>query len=214
MNPEIRTNSQLALSILRESALRGRALIDAFGQRTWMPFQANTCSPHGLGTALRFTETIHRAIYIRTGGRIGGALRGGPVLLLTTTGRKTGEERTRPVSYLHNGEDLVLVASAAGAAQHPAWYLNLRTNPRVSIQQGGMTRTMVARSADGDERARLWQRFVQQYPVATNYQRRTSREIPVVILRPVRAAEPRIPTNSQPRGTAISLLPTRMNPAA
>ncbi len=71
-----------------------------------------------------------------------------------------------------------------GHARHPAWYLNLRANLRVSIRMGGKTRTMVARSAEGSERAELWERLVQQYPVAVEYQRRTSREIPMVVLRP------------------------------
>ncbi len=214
MNPAIRTNGQVAVSIFRESVLVGRAVIDTISRRMWEQSRPNARSPRGLHAALRVTGTLHRTLYVRTSGRIGGKLRGGPVLLLTTTGRKTGQARTRPVSYLRDGDNLVLIASAGGAPHHPAWYLNLQSNPRVRIQQGGTTRTMLARSADRSERARLWQGVLQQYPVAAGYQRRTGREIPVVILRPVRTAQPGIATNPMPQGIAISLMPTHMNAAA
>ena len=138
---------------------------------------------------LKVTGTLHRLLYRWSGGRMGRTFRGGPVLLLTTTGRKTGRQRTWPLCYLITGDDLVLVASAGGVPRHPAWYLNLRANPRVSIQLGDRTRTMVARTAEGTERARLWERAVRQYSGCAGYQRRSGREIPVVILRPVTPAE-------------------------
>ncbi len=214
MNPAIRTNSQIAVSIIQESVLVGRGVIEKLGRRSWERDPTNTHSPLSRQAALRLAGTLHRALYLRTDGRIGGRLRGGSVLLLTTTGRKTGQARTRPVSYLHDGDDIVLVASAAGAPYHPAWYLNLLANPRVRIQQGGVTRTMVARSVDGSERARLWERIVQRYPVAAEYQRRTGREFPVVILRPVRAAEPRTTANPTLTANEVSQLPTRLSAAA
>ncbi len=214
MNPAIQTNGQVAVSILRESALLVRSVIDNVGLPTREPIPANIHSPHGMRSVLRIAGKLHGALYTRTAGRLGGTLRGGPVLLLTTTGRKTGQERTRPLSYLRIGDEVVLVASAAGASRHPAWYLNLRSNPRVRIQQGGVTRTMVARSAEGDDRSQLWEWVVRQYPVAAGYQRRTGREIPVVILRPIRAAEPRTATNPRRQGTGISLVPAHMHAAA
>ena len=127
--------------------------------------------------------TLHRLLYRCSGGRIGGTLRGGPVLLLTTTGRRSGQERTWPLCYLPaSGDELILVAAARGAPRHPAWYLNLRADPRVSIRSGERSRKMVARTAEESERARLWQLIVRRYPVVANYQRKSGREIPVVIL--------------------------------
>ena len=140
--------------------------------------------PSAARTTLKVIGTLHRLLYRCSGGRIGGTLRGGPVLLLTTTGRKTGQERTWPLCYLPaSGDELVLVASAGGAPRHPAWYSNLRADPRVSIRLGGRSTKMVARTAEESERARLWERIVQQYPVVSSYQRKSGREIPVVILR-------------------------------
>ena len=131
---------------------------------------------------LQVGATLHRLLYRWSSGRLGGALRGGPVLLLSTTGRKTGRERTWPLSYLVHGDDLVLVASAAGRPRHPAWFLNLQADPRVRIQVVDSTWSMVADTASGTEHARLWAHVVRRYPVAVTYQRRTSRQFPVVIL--------------------------------
>ena len=143
--------------------------------------------PSGTRLLLKSAGTLHRALYRWSGGRVGGRLRGCPVLLLTTTGRKTGRARTWPLCYVVAGDGLVLVAAAGGHPRHPAWYLNLRANPRVGVHLGDGIRTMVARTAEGLERARLWERVVRQLPVAAGYQLRTSREIPVVILRPASA---------------------------
>lgn len=161
-------------------------------------------APFGARAAtIKAAGTLHRLVYRWSGGRIGGTLRGGSVLLLTTTGRRTGRERTHPLCYLEDGDGLVLAASAGGEARHPAWYLNLRTHPRVSIQQGDRTRTMVARTAEGGERAWLWELFARKYPVCAGYQRKARREIPVVILRPATLAdEPRTGARRPERGKA------------
>ena len=143
--------------------------------------------PSGARTALTIIGRLHSMLDCWSGGRSGGTLRGSSVLLLTTTGRRTGQARTWPLCYLAVGEELVLIASARGAARHPAWYLNLRAHPRVRIQRGGTTHTMVARTAAGTERARLWERVVEQYPVCAADQRQTSRVFPLVLLRPARA---------------------------
>jgi F420H(2)-dependent quinone reductase len=133
---------------------------------------------------LKVAGLFHRILYRASGGQIGRTLAGAPVLLLTTTGRKTGQSRTRPLCYLDIEGRLILIASAGGASCHPAWYLNLRQSPRVSVQRGQMTRAMVARSAVGDERARLWEYVVERYPMCAEYQRKARREIPIVVLQP------------------------------
>lgn len=149
-----------------------------------MPGAVRWSRPSPARATLKVIGTLHRLLYQFTGGRMGGALRGGPVLLLTTTGRKTGQERTWPLCYVPaSGDELVLVASAGGAPRHPAWYLNLRVEPRVSIRLGEGSRKMVARTAEESERAWLWERILRRYPVVAGYQRKCSREIPVVILR-------------------------------
>jgi deazaflavin-dependent oxidoreductase (nitroreductase family) len=132
---------------------------------------------------LKTIGTAHRALYRWSNGRIGGSLRGGPVLLLTTTGRTTGQDRTWPLSYLTVGDEVALIASAHGSTSQPAWYRNLRAHPVVRVQQGGTIQTMISRVAQGTERARIWERTVAQYPVVASYQRNAGRELPVVLLR-------------------------------
>lgn len=138
-------------------------------------------APVGQGM-LKVAGLFHRAVYRASGGQIGRTLAGAPVLLLTTTGGKTGQLRTRPLCYLEIEGRLIVIASAGGAACHPAWYLNLRRNPRVSVQRGQVTQTMAARSAVGAERVRLWEGIIERYPVCAEYQRRAHREIPIVVL--------------------------------
>ena len=148
-----------------------------------MPDTVKWSGPSTARTMLKVIGTLHRLLYRCSGGRMGGTLRGGPVLLLTTTGRKTGQERTWPLSYLPtSGDEFVLVASAGGAPRHPAWYSNLRADPRVSVRSGESSRKMVARTAEERERAQLWEIIVRRYPVVASYQRKSGREIPVVIL--------------------------------
>lgn len=142
-----------------------------------------------MGAVLKVVSTLHRTLYRATGGRLGSTLRGGPVLLLTTTGRKTGQDRTLPLSYVEADDDVVVVASAAGAPRHPAWYVNLRANPRVRVQVGEQTRTMIARTVEGLDRVRLWDRFVEAHPSLADYQESVRRQIPVIVLRPVTALD-------------------------
>ena len=111
---------------------------------------------------------------------------GSPVLLLTTTGRKTGRWRTSPLLYLEDGENMVVVASNGGAPKHPAWWLNLEANPEATVELGSRKLRVRAEKAGGEKRRRLWARLVEMYPAYEDYQRRTTREIPVVILRPQR----------------------------
>lgn len=120
-----------------------------------------------------------------SGGKLGARFPGGaPVLLLTTVGRKSGARRTAPLLYLKDGEDYVIVASKGGMSHHPAWYFNLEKNPEVEIEVGRDKMRMTARTASQDEKARLWPGLVAMYPSYDDYQARTDRKIPVVILSP------------------------------
>ena len=123
-------------------------------------------------------------LYRWSGGAVGGRLRGAPVLLLTTTGRRSGLPRTTPLLYLVEGDALALVASNGGSPAHPAWFLNLEASPDVAVQVKRERRQMRARRAAPEERERLSPKLLALYPPYESYQRRTSREIPVVVLEP------------------------------
>ncbi len=138
----------------------------------------------GFRITIKIIGAIHRWLYRGSGGKWGQTFFGSPILLLTTTGRRTGQPRTWPLTYLPEGERLIVVASNGGQQNHPAWYLNLRANPQVSVQLGDQTQTMIAQTAEGEERAWLWSRVVEEYPAYAGYQRKTDRQIPVVVLRP------------------------------
>ena len=125
----------------------------------------------------------HVRRYIETDGEEGYTWReGSPILLLTTTGRKSGTERTMPLIFGEADGSQVLVASRGGAPEHPAWYLSLEANPRVWVQQGAETFWTVAHTAGPDEKPRLWDKMVGLYPDYADYQVKTDREIPVVVL--------------------------------
>jgi deazaflavin-dependent oxidoreductase (nitroreductase family) len=120
-----------------------------------------------------------------SGGRLGSRfLYSAPVMLLTTTGRKTGQSRTTPILYLEDGANVVTVASKAGSAHHPSWYGNFVAHPDVEIEIGRQRRRMRARTASEEEKQKLWPRLTAMYPPYGDYQARTAREIPVVILEP------------------------------
>ena len=123
-------------------------------------------------------------VYRLTGGRLGGKVKGAPVLLLDHLGRKTGRARTTPVLYLRDGADLVIVGSRGGSDAMPAWFLNLMSSPSTTVQVGSERRAVVARQATPEEKQRLWPRLVEMYDEYAVYQQRTKREIPVVILSP------------------------------
>jgi deazaflavin-dependent oxidoreductase (nitroreductase family) len=134
--------------------------------------------------ATKLITRIHIALYRRTGGKLGGRYRGSPVLLLTTTGRRSGQRRTMPLLYIDDGNRKVVVASYLGAEHHPAWYHNLLAQPEVTVEAGSSVQQMRAEVADPAERARLWQPLVAMYPTYDNYQAKTERQIPVVVLTP------------------------------
>ena len=129
--------------------------------------------------------SLHVALYRATGGRVLGRFRGAPMLLLTTTGRKTGQARTTPLLFVRDGEDFVVVASNGGMDWEPAWWLNLQANPITEIQVGRRVRRVRADRVGPEDRARLWPRLTRMYPAYEGYQRRVSREIALVRLRPV-----------------------------
>lgn len=119
------------------------------------------------------------------GGKVGGNFEGAPLLLLHTTGAKSGLERVNPMMYQHLGDGRVAVfASKAGAPSHPDWYHNLIANPEVTAEIGTDTRTFRARTADPDEREPIWTKQKQDYPGFADYEAKTDRVIPVVILDP------------------------------
>lgn len=122
------------------------------------------------------------SLYRWSGGRIGGTFRGVPVLLLTTIGRKTGKKRTKPLFYLMENDQMVLVASHGGAPTHPSWWRNVEHAPHAEVQLKGTLLQVTAREATPEERERLWPKLVALYPDYATYQKRTTRTIPVVLL--------------------------------
>jgi proline iminopeptidase len=125
----------------------------------------------------------HTRRYRETDGEVGHIWRrGAKTLLLTTTGRQTGNPTTAPLIYEQDGDDYVVVASKGGAPQHPGWYRNLAKNPNVEVQVKDEVFDARARTATGEERERLWRLAAQQWPDYDAYQQRTEREIPVVVL--------------------------------
>src|SRR6266508_3658242 len=115
-------------------------------------------------------------------GEVGYLWRGVPTLILTTTGRRSGQPRSAPLIFGQDGDAYVVVASKGGAARHPAWYLNLVDQPKVEVQVRGERFEAVARTAGGDERSRLWRLMTGIWPDYDVYQERTARQIPVVVL--------------------------------
>ena len=130
----------------------------------------------------RIIGGVHKRVYRLTGGKVGGRLGKLPILLLTTTGRRSGRPRTQPLAYTRAGHGYAVIASKGGAAQHPLWYMNLRANPLAEVRVGRETRNVRARDAGGEERERLWRALADLYPGYDRYAQKTSREIPVVVL--------------------------------
>jgi deazaflavin-dependent oxidoreductase (nitroreductase family) len=132
-------------------------------------------------TILFGQEHVQR--YQETDGEDGHIWReGSTILLLTTRGRNTGNPTTTPLIYDLDGDDAVIVASKGGAPEHPGWYRNILKNPHVDVQIKGETFQAHARTADGAERERLWEQMNRMWPHYAEYQEKTDREIPVVVL--------------------------------
>ena len=135
---------------------------------------------------LKLMNHTHRLLIAVSGGRAGRSFSGMPVLELTTTGRKSGQFRsTMLTSPYQEGDRTYIVASRGGDDHNPAWFLNLRNNPEVTVSiQGGPAQKMHAEVADPDERARVWPLITSKHTNYAGYQKRTQREIPLVVLTP------------------------------
>jgi F420H(2)-dependent quinone reductase len=128
---------------------------------------------------------MHALVYRASNGLLGHHIPGfPPMLLLDHVGARSGIERTSALLYIEDGRNLVIVASKGGHPRHPAWFHNLRANPDAMVQVGSERRRVRARVANPQERARLWPRAIDAYGSYADYQRRTGREIPLVILEP------------------------------
>jgi F420H(2)-dependent quinone reductase len=134
--------------------------------------------------ALKLGSSVHAGVYRATGGKLFGRMGQSPILLLNTVGRKSGKKRATPLLYVVDGEDFVIIASKGGAPTHPAWYLNLMANPDATVEVEDRKVRVRAEEVDGEEKARLWQKMAELYPTYDNYQKKTKRQIPLLVLRP------------------------------
>jgi deazaflavin-dependent oxidoreductase (nitroreductase family) len=128
-------------------------------------------------------EQVER--YERSGGTQGTTLQGKPVVVVTSKGARSHKLRKTPLMRVEHDGTYAVVASLGGAPRHPLWYYNLKANPHVELQDGPVRREMRAREATGEERAIWWERAVEAWPDYANYQKRTSRQIPVFVLEPL-----------------------------
>jgi deazaflavin-dependent oxidoreductase (nitroreductase family) len=125
----------------------------------------------------RALNRAHIALYRASKGRVLGAIVGSPVLLLTTTGRKTGKQRTIPLVYTRDGESFAVIAT-----DRPAWHTNLKGNPQAAVEVKGQTYRIVAREANEDEEKRLWAQFIAQSPAFKSQQGQPNHEIVILVL--------------------------------
>lgn len=136
---------------------------------------------------IRIAVWIYACLYRLTNGLIGGTIVGLPVLLLTTTGRRTGKPRTKPLCYFDDGQNLVLIASNGGSVNHPEWYLNLKNDSSVHLRIKDSEFPAVAEISDPVTRKRLWAKLIGLSPHYIKYGNRTRRQIPMILLHPVRS---------------------------
>ena len=132
--------------------------------------------------AIRAMGRTHRAVYRLSGGRLLARVAGMPVLMLTTTGRRTGRSRTTPLTYFELGDELAIVGSNGGEDNPPRWWLNLQAEPRATIAIAGRSEPVTARAASAEEHAQIWPVITTTYRAYGAYARRTTRPIPVVLL--------------------------------
>jgi deazaflavin-dependent oxidoreductase (nitroreductase family) len=139
----------------------------------------------GLSTnAFRFMGKLNKPIYRLSGGRIGGRVGKAPILLVTTTGRRSGQARTSPVVFIRDGENVVIINTNAGHERPPAWSLNLKADPRAEVEIGRKKVPVVARIAEGEEREDLWRRHNVQYSGFDIYKENIDRRPEVFVLEP------------------------------
>ena len=137
---------------------------------------------HSLGArGLRLAGKMNVPVYRMTGGRLMGKVNKAPVLLLTTTGRKSGQKRTAPVVYLEDGGRLAVINTNAGNTRLPAWSLNLQANPEAEVEVGRKCMSVRARAAEGEERAELWRKHVEQYGGFAEYEQELPDDRPITV---------------------------------
>ena len=132
--------------------------------------------------ALKLGTIAHAGVYRATGGRLFGRMGKSPILLLNTVGRKSGKKRATPLLYVVDGGDFVIIASKGGTPSHPAWYLNLKANPDATVEVADRELQVSAEEVDGEEKVRLWRKMAEMYPTYDDYQKKTKREIPLLVL--------------------------------
>ena len=135
--------------------------------------------------ALKLGTIVHSGVYRATGGRLLGRMGQSPILLLNTIGRKSGKKRATPLLYVVEDEDYVIIASKGGTPSHPAWYLNLKANPDATVEVGNRKVRVRAEKVDGEEKERLWKKMAEMHPTYDDYQKKTKREIPLLVLHPI-----------------------------
>lgn len=133
---------------------------------------------------LKAFTRINVWVYRLSGGRVMNTIAGDPICLVTMTGAKSGRRRTIPLMYVPHGDGVILAASQGGAATHPAWYHNLVAHPEIEVEQSGQRTKLRARLADADEKAKLWPICVEHYAPYDEYQRKTTRDIPLFVCEP------------------------------
>ena len=136
------------------------------------------------GLCAQLTHGGH-TVSIASDGAQAGALRGRPIIVLTSVGAKTGKLRKTALMRVEHDGVYAVVASLGGAPRHPVWYHNLRAHPQVELQDGPLRRDYLAREVTGDEKAPWWERAVESWPAYANYQTKTERQIPVFVLEPI-----------------------------
>lgn len=172
--------------------MRNRKILEQAGPGNTRQFcneREKSLSWHVPNAVMLAADRFTQALYGISGGWLGERQLSYSMLLLHTIGRKTGQRRTHTLLYFRDGENLVVCASNNGSPRLPGWYLNLQAQPRVLIQHGRVKREVIAETAGGEERERLWQRLLTVRPQFADYQRYTSREFPIVILKPLAARE-------------------------
>ena len=127
---------------------------------------------------------VHRWVFEKTDGRVGGKLAGVPMLLLSSEGRRTGQWRTTPLAYMPDGDRYVVLGSNNGQDHDPAWWLNLQKNPSARVRLRGRALDVECRRATAEEREALWPRMIEANPTWERYPSKTQRDIPVVLLEP------------------------------
>jgi deazaflavin-dependent oxidoreductase (nitroreductase family) len=133
---------------------------------------------------IRVFIATHRRILAASGGRLLGRMGGHPLLILTTTGQRTGRSHSTPVIGIRSGKDWLAVASNGGAATQPLWVRNIAANPEVTVRLGKRTEAFTARILPDEERSEWWPKLVQAYPTYATMQEKTDRDLPVILLTP------------------------------